>query len=261
MKTLGIAASGMQAQQTNVDVIANNIANASTTGFKSSRAAFQDLMYQGLRREMGTGDDANNVRPVSVEVGLGVKSAGVMRLVSQGGLDETENQLDLAIDGKGYFIIQRADDTTAYTRAGNFGLNADGEIVTLDGELVDPGLTIPDGTTSIEINEQGMVYAYVDGAVDPEEIGQITLATFVNEAGLRAIGSNLLQETVASGEPTEVVPGEDGIGTLHQGFVESSNVDTVTEITNLITAQRTYEMNSKAVTTADQMMQTVTQIR
>ena len=260
MKTLGIAATGMLAQQNNVDVIANNIANANTTGFKSSRAVFEDLIYQNIER---AGTDAGNgiARPVGVDVGLGVRTAGVVRLNTQGGMTQTDNQLDLAIDGDGYFVIQRADGTNAYTRDGSFTLSAEGEIVTLDGLLVDPNLTVPDNTTSISVTNDGIVYAYTGDEVEPEEIGQITLATFINDAGLEAIGDNLFLETAASGESFIGNPGEDMVGILRQGYLEASNVDTIKQMTDLITAQRTYEMGSKTMQAADEMMQTANQIR
>lgn len=261
MKALGIAASGMLAQQTNVDVIANNIANANTSGFKAGRAAFQDLIYQSQRREGALAADDGSARPVGVDLGLGVATAGVVRLNTQGGLTETGNQLDMAIQGRGYFQIALPDGTMGYTRAGNFSLSPEGTIVTLDGYELDPGLVVPEDATGVEISPDGVVSAYLPGATAPQELGEITLAAFINEAGLRPIGNNLMVETVASGEPIVAQAGDEGFGTLRQKFLESSNVNVIQQLTELITAQRAYEMNSKAITTADQMLQTVTSLR
>jgi len=261
MKALGIAASGMLAQQTNVDVIANNIANANTTGFKSGRAAFQDLIYQTQRREGALVADGGAVRPVGVDVGLGVATAGITRLNTQGGLTETQNQLDLAIQGRGYFQITMPDGTVSYTRAGNFTLSPEGIIVTLDGYELDPGIAVPEEATRVEISPDGIVSAYMPDAVEPQELGEITLASFINDAGLRPLGNNLLAETAASGVPIVAQAGDEGFGTLRQFYLENSNVDIIRQITDLITAQRAYEMNSKAITTADQMLQTAVQVR
>lgn len=260
MKTLGIAATGMLAQQTNVDVISNNIANANTTGFKAGRAAFQDLIYQTMQREGSVNSDGT-ARPVGVDIGLGVRAAGVIRTMTQGGLAQTDNQLDLAIDGSGYLMIQRPDGTLAYTRDGSLQLSAEGEIVTVDGYLLEPAIVVPEDTTEVEITQEGLVLAYTNDAVEPEEIGQITLATFINEAGLKSIGNNLLVETAASGEAFVGNPGEDMVGILRQGYLENSNVDPIKQMTDLITAQRTYEMGSKAIKAADEMLQTANQIR
>jgi len=260
MKALGTAATGMLAQQTNVDVIANNIANANTTGFKAGRAAFQDLIYQSLRREgAATGEGA--MRPQAVDIGLGVQAAGVSRLNTQGGLTETGNQLDMAIDGRGYFVITRPDGTNAYTRDGSFTLSAEGEVVTLDGNLVEPAIVVPENTTQIEVSQDGIVQAYVGGEMEPQELGQINLATFINDAGLKPIGNNLFLQTEASGEAILAEPGEEGIGIVRHQYLEASNVDPVKQMTDLITAQRTYEMNSKTMTAADEMLQTTNQIR
>ena len=261
MKALGIAATGMQAQQTNVDVIANNIANANTTGFKSGRAAFQDLIYQTMLEEGALTSTEGTARPVGLNVGLGVQGAGMVRLNTQGGLIQTENPLDLAIEGRGYFVVNRPDGSLGYTRAGNFNLSAEGTIVTLDGHEIDPGITIPDGTRQISINAEGVVMAFLENETDPTELGQLTLATFLNDAGLKPIGNNLLEETSASGEATTVVPGDPGIGVIRQGSLENSNVNIIQQITDLIQAQRAYEMNSKSIETADQMLQTANQIK
>lgn len=261
MKALGIAATGMLAQQTNVDVIANNIANANTTGFKSGRAAFQDLIYQSMQQEGALTSTEGTSRPVGMNVGLGVQSAGVIRLNTQGGLSQTENQLDLAIEGHGFFVVNRPDGSQAYTRAGSFQLSAEGQIVTLDGYEIDPGVNVPENTRQIAINQQGVVMAYVDNDPAPVELGQLTMATFLNEAGMKPIGNNLLEETTASGEPALVTPGEPGVGIIRQGYLENSNVNIIQQITDLISAQRAYEMNSKAIETADQMLSTANQIK
>ncbi|MDO6727930.1 flagellar basal-body rod protein FlgG [Cognatishimia sp. 1_MG-2023] len=261
MKALGIAATGMLAQQTNVDVIANNIANANTTGFKSGRAAFQDLIYQSMIQEGALTSAEGTSRPVGLNVGLGVQGAGVTRLNTQGGLIQTENQTDLAIEGRGYFVVNRPDGTLAYTRAGNFNLSAEGQIVTLDGYEVDPGITVPDGTRQLTVSAQGVVSAFVDNENEPTELGQLTMATFLNDAGMKPIGNNLLEETTASGEATTVTPGDPGVGLIRQGSLENSNVNIIQQITDLIQAQRAYEMNSKSIETADQMLQTANQIK
>jgi len=261
MKALGIAATGMLAQQTNVDVIANNIANANTTGFKSGRAAFQDLIYQTMIEEGALTSSEGTARPVGLNVGLGVQGAGMVRLNTQGGLIQTENPLDLAIEGRGYFVVNRPDGSIAYSRAGNFNLSAEGTIVNLDGYEIDPGITVPDGTRRIEINSQGLVSAYLENENTPTELGQLTLATFLNDAGLKPIGNNLLEETSASGEATTVTPGDPGVGVIRQGSLENSNVNIIQQITDLIQAQRAYEMNSKSIETADQMLQTANQIK
>lgn len=261
MKALGIAATGMLAQQTNVDVIANNIANANTTGFKSGRAAFQDMIYQTMLEEGALTSTEGTARPVGLNVGLGVQGAGMVRLNTQGGLVQTENPMDLAIEGRGYFVVNRPDGSLAYSRAGNFNLSAEGTIVTLDGYEVDPGITIPDGTRQVTINDQGVVMAYLATESEPTELGQLTLATFLNDAGLKPIGNNLLEETSASGEATPAAPGDPGVGLIRQGSLENSNVNIIQQITDLIQAQRAYEMNSKSIETADQMLQTANQIR
>ncbi|SEN26364.1 flagellar basal-body rod protein FlgG [Palleronia salina] len=261
MKALGIAATGMMAQQTNVDVISNNIANANTTGFKSSRAAFQDLIYQSMERAGAATSEAGTARPIGVDIGLGVQTAGTVRLNTQGGLVRTDNQTNIAIDGQGFFEIEMPDGTPAYTRDGTFQLSAEGELVTMQGYRVQPGIVFPENTVSIEINEEGTVLAYEDGDPNAIELGQITMANFINPAGMRAVGDNFLLQTEASGEAQVAVPGDPGFGVLRQGFVESSNVDVIRQITDLIQAQRAYEMNSKAIETADQMLNAANQVR
>ena len=261
MKALGIAATGMLAQQMNVDVISNNIANANTTGFKSSRAAFQDLIYETVKREGAVTSDQGTSRPTGVDVGLGVQTAGTVRLNTQGGMLSTENQFDMAIDGQGYFTINLPDGSLAYTRDGAFQLSPEGTIVNFQGYELAPGITLPDNTVKIEVSEQGVVSAFVENDPDPVELGQINLTTFTNNAGLRAVGDNMLQATAASGDPLQANPGDPGIGIIRQGFLENSNVNIIQQITALISAQRAYEMNSKTIETADQMMSTANQIK
>ncbi|WP_323765200.1 flagellar basal-body rod protein FlgG [Marinovum sp.] len=261
MKALGIAATGMMAQQTNVDVISNNIANANTTGFKTARASFTDLIYENLSREGAVTAEEGNTRPVGLDVGLGVQAVGTVRLNTQGGLTQTQNQFDLAIDGRGYFAVNLPDGDQAFTRDGSFRLSAEGQIVNGNGYEIDPGIVLPDNTTKIEIGDTGIVSAYVAEDPVPVEIGQLTLATFVNDAGMRPLGDNLLQATVASGDAIPSLPGDEGVGILRQGYLESSNVDIVRQITDLIQAQRAYEMNSKAISTADEMMSAANQIK
>lgn len=261
MRALDIASTGMQSQQLNVEVISNNIANLNTTGYKRQRAEFQDLLYQSIRRPGDTSSDSGTVVPVGVQVGLGVKTAAVYRIHEQGNLNQTQNPLDLAIQGKGFFQVLLPDGTTAYTRAGSFQLNNSRQIVTADGYLVQPTISIPQNTTSITVNASGQVLAQVAGSTTPQTVGQLQLATFANDPGLVALGQNLLRETQASGNPSTVDPGVNDAGTIQQGFLETSNVNVVTEISSLITAQRAYEMNSKVIQAADQMQQTLTNLR
>ena len=261
MRAMDIAATGMQAQQTMVEVISNNIANLNTTAFKSQRAEFQDLLYQNVREPGASSSDAGTIVPVGVQIGIGVKAAAVYRTGIQGNLSQTGNPLDLAIQGKGYFQIQLPNGTTAYTRAGSLQLNNQRQVVTADGYLLTPNITIPLNTTSITVDASGQVQAQVSGSVNPQVAGQITIAVFPNEAGLLAMGQNLLTETQASGTPTIDNPGANDAGVLQQGFLETSNVNVVNEITNLITAQRAYEMNSKVITVSDQMSSTLNNFR
>lgn len=261
MRSLDIAGTGMQAQQTNVEVISNNIANMTTTGFKRQRAEFQDLIYQNLRRVGSNSSDTGTIVPSGAQVGLGVKTAAIYRISEQGNLQQTSNTLDLAIQGSGYFQVTLPDGETAYTRDGTFGLSADGTIVTADGYTVLPGLTIPTNATSVTINTSGQLQVTIQGQTAPTTVGQFQLATFPNEAGLAAQGDNLFLQTAASGAPVTGNPATTGFGTVMQGFIETSNVNVVTEITNLITAQRAYEMNSKVITTSDDMLSTLTNLR
>ncbi len=261
MRSLNIGATGMLAQQLNVEVISNNIANMNTTGYKRHRAEFQDLLYQNLRRVGSASSDAGTIVPTGVQLGLGVKSAAIYRISGQGNIQQTENPLDLAINGRGFLMVELPSGDTAYTRAGSLQLSPDGDIVTADGYIVQPGITVPEDAVSITVNESGEVYVDLDGQVAPVRVGQLELANFANEAGLDAIGNNLLLETAASGQATVATPGSAGFGRMVQGALETSNVNVVSEITNLITAQRAYEMNSKVIESSDEMMRTMTQLR
>ena len=259
--TLDIGATGMLAQQLNVDVISNNIANMTTTGYKRQRAEFQDLLYQTKLRPGAASSDAGNTIPAGIQQGLGVKAGSVYRINEQGALQITENEFDMAITGEGYFQVETPSGETAYTRDGSFQLNENGELVTSEGYLLDPGITIPADALDITINESGEVLVKLDGQIDLSNVGQLQLAVFANVAGLDAQGNNLFLETTASGAPTIGNPGAEGYGGIQQGALEGSNVDVVQEITNLISAQRAYEMNSKVIQTGDEMMSTITQLR
>lgn len=255
MRALSIAATGMLAQQTNVEVIANNLANMNTTGFKEQRAEFEDLLYQNISQPGANSSDSGTLLPSGIQLGAGVRTAAVYRVTTQGDFKQTDNPLDLAVNGPGFFRVQQPDGTDAFTRAGNFGLSPEGQIVTDQGYTVSPGIAIPANALSIAVNAQGQVSATVAGQTAPQALGTLELTRFANEAGLQAIGNNLYLETPASGSPQAGVPGSAGYGTLQQKFLETSNVNAVEEITSLITAQRAYEMNSKVVTAADQMLQ------
>ena len=261
MRSLNIAATGMLAQQLNVEVISNNIANMNTTAYQRRRAEFQDLLYQNVRSVGATSSSDGEIVPSGAQVGLGVRTAAVYRITQQGNLTSTENTFDVAIQGNGYFQIRMPNGETSYTRAGSFQLSPTGQIVTADGNVVLPGITVPNSATDVTINASGQVLVKTPGNVTPTAVGQLQLAVFANEAGLNPIGDNLLQETPASGSPVTGLPGTDGFGTVRQGFLETSNVNVVTEITNLITAQRAYELNSKVIQTSDEMMSTLTQMR
>ena len=261
MRSLSIGATGMLAQQLNVEVISHNIANMNTTAYTRRRAEFQDLLYQNLRRVGSESSDTGTIVPAGVQIGLGVKTAAVYRITEQGNLTLTENTFDLAINGNGYFQVQLPNGDIAYSRAGSFQLSANGELVTADGFIVEPAITIPTDALDVSVNASGQVLAQQDGQVAPANVGQLDLAIFSNEAGLLAIGDNLFLETPASGTPTTGTPGSTGIGTIQQGFLETSNVNVVEEISNLITAQRAYEMNSKVIETSDQMMAVLSNLR
>ncbi len=261
MRALTIAATGMLAQQTNVEVLSNNIANLNTTSYKRSRVEFQDLLYQDQRRVGSASSEAGTIVPAGLQVGLGVRAAAVYRLNQQGTLQLTENTLDLGIRGEGFFNIQLPNGQTAYTRSGSFQLSPTGQVVTQDGYTVQPGITVPQNTLDISINASGQVYAKLDGVVAPQLLGQFTLSNFPNLAGLESVGQNLLLQTPASGNPIAGTPGTLGFGSVMQGFLEASNVNAVAEITNLITAQRAYELNSKVIQASDDMMGTINQLR
>lgn len=261
MRALSIGATGMQAQQLNVEVISNNIANISTTGFKRSRAEFQDMLYENMRRVGSMSSDTGTLLPSGLQVGLGVKPVATYRINEQGNLTVTNNQYDIAINGRGYLQVQMPDGTTSYSRAGSLQLNETGQLVTPDGYLITPTITVPQDALAVTINRSGVVTASIDGQTAEQNLGQLQLAAFVNPTGLEAIGDNLLKETAASGSPIVGNPESSGFGTLIQGSVESSNVNVVSEITGLITAQRAYEMNSRVIKTADDMLTTVSQLR
>ena len=260
MRAMSIAATGMLAQQMNVEVIANNLANMNTTAYKVQRAEFQDLLYQNIERPGSATADTGAVLPAGIQIGVGVRTAATYRITGQGNVATTGNPYDLAVNGKGYFHIQMPDGTDAYTRAGAFALSPDGQLVTDKGYVVSPGISIPQDALSITINSQGQVQAVVAGQNAPQTLGQLELARFPNEGGLQAVGDNLFTESAASGSVLTGLPGSPGYGTLEQGFLETSNVNAVQEITDLITAQRAYEMNSKVISAADQMLQTTSKM-
>lgn len=257
MRSLYIAATGMAAQQTQVDVIANNIANVNTTGFKRSRAEFADLLYQSERRP-GVGNRSDgSVIPEGAAVGLGVRTAAIRNLHLQGAMTKTGNSLDVALNGRGWFQIEGPDGEALYTRAGAFNKSATGQLVTLDGYAVQPNIVVPTGTTEVVINDGGEVFARVQGATELTSVGVLSLVDFANEAGLEALGGNLFRQTQASGAPVTGVAGVNGVGTVKQGYLEASNVDPVKEITELISSQRAYEMNSKVIQASDEMYGTI----
>jgi len=259
LKALAIAATGMNAQQTNLEVIAHNIANINTTGFKRSRAEFSDLLYQ-VDRAQGVPNRSNqNIVPEGSHIGLGVKTTSVRNIHVQGTLTQTGNRFDIALAGSGWFQIEGLDGEPLFTRSGAFNTNAEGQLVTADGYLVAGGIVVPENVTEIVINKTGQFFARIGNDTELQELGQLTLATFANESGLNPMGDNLFRETPASGAANLGVPGDPGFGTTEQGYLESSNVDPVKEITELISAQRAYEMNSKVIKAADEMAAVVTQ--
>ena len=260
MRSLNISATGMMAQQTNVEVISNNIANLTTTGYKRRRAEFQDLIYQNLRRTGTQTSETGTLLPSGAQLGLGVRTAAIYRISEQGNLQQTENRFDLAIRGNGFFQILLPSGETAYTRDGTFGLSPEGTIVTAEGYTVQPGINIPTGAKDVTINAVGEVIVKIDNR-PPEVIGQIQLAIFANEGGLDAIGENMFLVTPSSGDAQQGPPGSVGYGQLLQGFIETSIVNVVQEITSLITAQRAYEMNSKVITATDEMLSTLARLR
>ncbi|MCA8878660.1 MAG: flagellar basal-body rod protein FlgG [Rhodobacteraceae bacterium] len=261
MRALKIAATGMTAQQMRVEVISNNLANMSTTAYNTRRAEFADLHYQQLQRPGSINASDGTVVPTGVQLGLGVKSVAVSVNLAQGSLTQTNGDLDLAIEGRGYLEVTLPSGDSAYTRDGGLKRSAEGQIVTSDGYPLVPDITIPEDATSLSINADGEVYAYFADRPDAELLGQFTLATFANERGLEAMGNNLFKETEASGAPTVGDPGTEGLGVLRQGYLEDSSVDAVREVTDLIEAQRAYELNAKVITASDEMMATNSQIR
>ena len=253
IRALYSAATGMQAQETNLDVISNNLANVNTTGFKKGRADFQDLMYQYVM-EPGAPTSQTTINPTGIQVGLGVKTASVQKLFTQGDLSSTNNQLDAAIEGDGFFQITRPDGTTAYTRTGSFRLDQNGQLTTADGFVVAPGITIPAGSGGITIGQDGTVSVTQPNNATPVQVGQLIAVRFPNNGGLRATGQGLYEETQASGAPVTGIFSQAGYGRLNAGFLESSNVSVVEQVVNMITAQRAYEASSKGITTADEML-------
>ena len=259
IRSLWIAKTGLDAQQTQMDVIANNLANVSTTGFKRSRAVFEDLLYQTIRQPGAQSSQQTQI-PSGLQLGTGVRPIATERIHTQGNLQLTGNQLDVAIQGAGVFQILMPDGTTAYTRDGSFQTDSNGQLVTASGFAVQPAITIPPGSTNVTIGRDGKVTVNLPNIVQPQSAGDLQLATFINPAGLQSMGENLYQETASSGTPNTTVPGTNGSGSLTQSYVETSNVNVVEELVNMIQTQRAYEINSKAIQTSDQMLQKLTQI-
>ncbi len=258
MRALAIAATGMSAQQTNVEVIANNLANINTTGFKRGKAEFSDLLYEAQRLQGVSNRGSGNTIPEGAQLGLGVRTAAIRNLQTQGSLTNTGNTFDLALNGRGWFQLTGPNGDTVYTRAGAFNTNATGQLVSLDGYAVSPSILVPNNSTNVTVSQSGIVTATVAGNTTPVQLGQLTTANFANETGLEHLGSNMFRETPASGAPVVGVPGDPGFGSLSQGYLEASNVDPVKEISDLISAQRAYEMNSKVIQACDQMGSTLT---
>jgi flagellar basal-body rod protein FlgG len=261
MKALYIASTGMSAQERNVEIISNNIANMRTTGFKRQRAEFQDLLYQSYRRAGSQTSGTGTQVPVGIEVGSGVKTAATPRVMSQGNVSPTEKELDVAIRGEGFLMVSMPDGRTAYTRDGSLERDSTGQIVNVDGFIIQPGITIPDGAKSVSISADGIVEAYLSNDATPTQLGQLQLARFVNKAGLESIGDNLFVETASSGTAQVGAPDADGTGNILQGYLEMANVNAVTEIADLIAAQRAYEMNARVISGADEMMSATSQLR
>ncbi len=259
MRSLWIAKTGMEAQQTQLDVISNNLANVSTNGYKKSHAVFEDLMYQNLRQSGANSTEQTTV-PTGLQVGLGTHAVATSRSFAQGSLQQSSNPLDVAVNGLGFMEIQMPDGTTAYTRDGSFQVNSQGQLVTNSGYTVQPGITIPPIAQSVTIGADGTVSVVLPGQAQPQTVGKLQLASFVNPAGLDPKGQNLYVETAASGTPNSGTPGQNGLGTLQQGYVETSNVNVVEELVGMIQTQRAYELNSKAIQTSDQMLQKLAQL-
>jgi len=261
MHALQTAATGMAAQELQVQLISNNIANMSTTGYKRQLAEFSDLLYEHVRRIGTQSSDQGNILPVGIDIGSGVKTVGTPRVMTQGSLSQTGNAFDMAITGDGFFKILMPDGTYSYTRDGSFMLDGTGRLVTAQSYVVQPGITVPPNATGFTVNTQGQVSVTPVGTTTPTILGQLTLTRFINQAGLLPIGDNLLQETPASGAPQDGLPATNGAGSIQQASLEQSNVDSVTEITNLIAAQRAYEMNSKVITASDEMLSSVVSLQ
>lgn len=259
IRSLWISKTGLDAQQTQMDVVANNLANVSTNGFKRSRAVFEDLLYQNIRQP-GAQSSSQTQIPSGLQIGTGVRPVAAERIHTQGNLAQTGNKLDVAIQGSGFFPVLMPDGTTGYTRDGSFQTDSQGQLVTSSGFVVQPAITIPANATSVTIAQDGVVSITQAGTVAPVQIGNLQLATFINPTGLQSNGQNLYLETSSSGAATLAAPGTDGVGTLGQGFVETSNVNVVEELVNMIQTQRAYEINSKAISTSDQMLQKLSQI-
>ncbi len=259
IRSLWISKTGLEAQQTQMDVISNNLANVSTTGFKRSRAVFEDLLYQNIRQPGAQSSQQSQI-PSGLQIGTGVRPIAAERIHTQGNLQQTGNKLDVAVQGSGFFQVLMPDGTLAYTRDGSFQTDNQGQIVTSNGFVVQPAMTIPANATSVTIGQDGVVTITQAGVAAPVQVGSMQLATFINPAGLESMGQNLYLETASSGTPSTNVPGTNGTGTISQGYVETSNVNVVEELVNMIQTQRAYEINSKAITTSDQMLQKLTQI-
>ena len=259
INSLMISKTGMQAQQMQLDVISNNLANVSTTGFKRASAVFEDLMYQNLR-QVGANSAEQAELPTGLQVGLGVRTVATTRNFAQGSMQQSDNPLDLAVNGNGFFQVEMPDGTTAYTRDGSFKPDAQGRIVTSSGYPLTAGITVPAEAQSITVSSDGVVTIKMPGNAAPQQVGVIELASFINPAGLEPMGQNLYAESLASGNPINGAPGSAGMGTLMQGFVETSNVNVVQELVTMIQTQRAYEMNSKAIQTSDQMLQRLSQL-
>lgn len=254
---LWVSKTGLSAQDTNMSTISNNLANVNTTGFKRDRAVFQDLLYQ-INRQPGGLNTENSELPSGLQLGTGVRVVGTAKQFTQGNLQVTEQPLDMAVNGRGFFQVLMPDGAVAYTRDGQFQLNSDGDVVTPDGYLLEPNINVPENATTVTIGKDGTVSAVVDNQAAPVNLGEVTLVDFVNPQGLQAIGNNLFRQTNASGDPNEGEPGIAGLGTVEQGMTEASNVEVVEELVNMITTQRAYEMNSKVVSATDQMLQFIT---
>ncbi|TCV95544.1 flagellar basal-body rod protein FlgG [Biostraticola tofi] len=258
-RSLWIAKSGLEAQQTNMDVISNNLANVATSGFKRQRAVFEDLMYQTLRQPGAQSSEQTTI-PSGLQLGTGTRLVSTERIHSQGGFEKTDNTTDVAIEGQGFFQVLLPDGTTGYTRDGSFQPDANGQLVTSNGYQLQPAIIVPQDATSMTIGKDGTVSVKIAGNTLPQQAGQITLATFINDSGLESLGENLYRETQSSGAPNDNTPGLNGAGSLKQGYKETSNVNVAEELVKMIQTQRAYELNSKAVTTVDQMLARLAQI-